>query len=406
MAVLNTLKKFNSLREGGFTGELTRSFSFNDEPKFSKYQCFLKDEDGNKYESSSIDSDKDMAKVKALGEYIERFCLDNPNVDLTTKTHSEGLLNPQRFVSFRDEDMGGRKNEYMKKVIESKFLSMAGKDLSSQDTVYVPAQLVYVEHPFKETFLRPRISTGAAAHETFEDASIAGIMENIERDSFMITYLTKREIPRVDLEGELRDLETYFYRYKLEVAVYDTTTDLGIPSFMCLNIDRTNLGPAVSVGLSAGYDIQKTIKSAILESQKVREWVRYEHINAGNPKISTPDDIKTILDRGYYWCSTDRISDLDFLLNSDKRIRQSDIGGEGRVSLDQIVGNLKEKGVSSYVVDIAHKNMKDNDFSVVKVIQPELHPLYLEEDMPCLYSERLEKYRGDKDLNRIPHPFL
>ena len=112
MNLEQTLSRFKSLEEKSCLGILRRSFNFTDEPKFWMYSCISHD---NKYESSSLDENKQFAKVKALGEYLERYCLDNHQQNLYCESFNElksRAINPSDFVNFRDADLNFRKKEY------------------------------------------------------------------------------------------------------------------------------------------------------------------------------------------------------------------------------------------------------------------------------------------------------
>lgn len=150
----------------------------------------------------------------------------------------------------------------------------------------MPAQLVYVPYSYQhdEPLLRFPISTGAATGVSLDDALYRGICEVVERDAFMITYLNKIVSPQVNLfsikDKTIYDIANIFKRYKLELVILNLTTDLQIPVFAAVTLDRTGLGPAVSVGLKAGFNIKETIIGAIEESLMVRTWIRDKFIYA------------------------------------------------------------------------------------------------------------------------------
>jgi len=406
MNLEQTLSKFKTLEGKGFLGVLRRSFNFTDEPKFWMYSCISNE---GKYESSSLDEDKQLAKVKALGEYLERYCLDNPQQDFYCESFNElerRAINPNNFVNFRDSDLNFRKQEYLEKIKSSRIKWVEGRSESDGSKILIPAQLVYVDYNFEgEPMIRPRVSTGAATHETLDDAFYSGILENIERDSYMISFLSKKPLPKVNLrDGFSKELD-YFKRYLLDLHVFETTTELGIPSFMCLNLDKTGLGPAVSVGLKSDLDPKRAILGSIRESQQVRQWIRNLWIQRNGPKISKPEDIKEIEDRGFYWYDLGRINDLDYLLNS------SDVKNPGEIQSlvnekKDLVTHLKSKGIDSYSVDLTAEPFREAGFYVVRVIQPQLHPLFLEEAFPCYWSKRLENELNGGEVNKIPHPFM
>ena len=405
MGLERTLKKFELLEREGYLGILRRSFNFTDEPKFWQYSCISKE---GKYESSSLDENKKIAKIKALGEYLERYCLDNPQQEFKFCSYNEikdFAIDPALFINFRDCDMNSRKKEYIKRVRNSKIGWVNGKKYD-KSKILIPSQLVYVDFKFdNEPVIRPRVSTGAAAHESVQEAFYLGTMENIERDSYMISYLSKKQLPRIKLNKELLDIENYFKRYLLDLHVFETTTEIGIPSFMCLNIDRTGLGPAVSVGLKASLDPKEGVFGSIKESQQVRQWIRNLWIQKGEPKVSTPKEIQEIEDRGFYWYDLERINDLNYLLNSSLIKDARDIKSEV-TDKRNLAEHLKSKKIESYFVDLTAPRFRKAGFFVIRSIQPELHPLFLDEAFPCFYSERLEKQLNDEKLNNIPHPFM
>lgn len=402
-----TLEKFKRLSVNNHLGILSRSFSFTDEPKLFHYHCSsnTNSEEG----SSACDFDKQKAKIKAMGEYIERFCLDNPSVIFQRYSFLERdreSLDPRIFVNFRNQDMNFKKEKYLDKICNSELEWVSSQNLLTGEKINIPAQLVYINYPFSEPLIRPRISTGTAAHETLEEATLSGIMENVERDSYMLTYFPKRKIPKISLDGELKEIEDYFARYKLELAIFETTTDIKVPSFMCLNIDRTGIGPAISVGLNADLNPLEAIKKSILESQQVRQWIRYKHVSENMPKINSKREIKKIEDRGYYWYPLNRINSLDFLLNDFVPKSSIELISPKIKSSKELAQFLSEKGIDSYLVDIGNSFLKKNGFEIVKIIQPQLHPLFLEENLPCLESDRMKGYSKEKKLNDIPHPFM
>jgi len=253
--------------------------------------------------------------------------------------------------------------------------------------------------------IRPRVSTGAATHESFNEALYSGILENIERDSYMISFLSKKPLPKVNLRDEFSDELDYFKRYLLDLHVFETTTELGIPSFMCLNLDKTGLGPTVSVGLKADLDPKRAILGSVRESQQVRQWIRNLWIQRNRPRISNPEDIKEIEDRGFYWYDLDRINDLDYLLNSSNIKNLEEIQSSVNEKKN-LVTHLKSKGIDSYSVDLTAESFRKAGFYVVRAIQPQLHPLFLDEAFPCYWSERLEKELNGREVNKTPHPFM
>jgi thiazole/oxazole-forming peptide maturase SagD family component len=334
--------------------------------------------------------------------------LNNPSKKFYVEKYSNisgKSLDPFDLFNFREEDFGVNIEDYSQKLRESKIHWIKGRDENNLKEIFLPAQQIYVADFFEEFLIRPRISTGAAAHDNYSMAVNNGVMENIERDSFMIRYLSKDTLPKIKLDGRLKQIENYFRRYSLELNIFETTTDLEIPSFMCVNLDKTSFGPAVSIGLKAGLDPRRAIESSIMESQQVRQWIRYLY-HKNNPKIPVKkEEIKEAKDRGFFWYNLDKIKNLNYLIENSP---SKDIG-EVNIPVKserELISYLKNKGIDTYSVDIAPNKIKEAGFEVVKVIQPQLHPLFLDERFPCFYSERLNKNLNGRKVNNFPHPFI
>ncbi|OQA65808.1 MAG: YcaO-like family protein [Candidatus Diapherotrites archaeon ADurb.Bin253] len=334
--------------------------------------------------------------------------MDNPNQEFVIDSYNnikDSALDPSLFINFRDSDLNFRKQDYIKKIKDSKLKWVEATNLQGGSKVLVPAQLVYVDFDFtNEPMIRPRVSTGAAANESLEKALYSGIMENIERDSYMISYLSKKQLPKINLEKGFPDINNYFKRYLLDLQVFETTTDLEIPSFMCLNIDRTGLGPAISVGLNASVNPREGILGSIKESQQVRQWIRNLWIQKANPKNYSKEDVKEIEDRGFYWYDLAKIKELDYLLNPQSLKDIQEI--KPPKTKEELQDKLRKNGIDTYYVDLTHPVFKDAGFFVVRVIQPQLHPLFLDESFPCYHSDRLNKELNGKEVNRFLHPFM
>ncbi len=77
---------------------------------------------------------------------------------------------------------------------------------------------------------------------------------------------------------------------------------------------------------------------------------------------------------------------------------------------------MKDKNIEAVYVDITDKEIRKYGFVVVKVVIPQLQPLYLDERYAYLEEKRLRdapikmgllKYSKTKNkFNKIPHPFL
>lgn len=407
--------------------ETYKIISYNDEPKLYGYAVNFKDKyssvDNKDSVAAGVSFNKKRALLKVLGETIERYSLGaNNDKKFTYKSFNELVALNKSALSLENLILFSDKKLYISSLDKKKFHWVEGKSLISNKKNLVPAQLIFVPYLYQnsESLLRFPMSTGAATGFSLEEALYRGICEIVERDAFIISYLNKLPSPEVDLssmeDSVISDILHIFNRYKLEIAVFDLTTDLQIPAFAAITLDRTGFGPAVSVGLKAGFDIKETIIGAIEESLMVRSWIRDKFIYT-DPDYKRRKEIISIEDRAHFWLPVFAIKHLDFWLKS-KNLRKINMEdpkySDG--NLKKTVKLLKEKNMETIYVDITDKNIKRYGFVVVKVIIPKLHPLYLDERYPYLGGERLynapvkigllQSPKTESQLNKIPHPFL
>lgn len=406
----------------GIIKTIKRAPFYNDEPKlFSYYTIF-----NRKIEKNSSDEDyaggtslnKEKAFVATLGEAIERYCLSKCKYSqLKTYSYSQiekRAINIFEYINFSQQQLKKKEFARFNFYSNTEFRWVKGFSLLKNKDILVPAQLVFVPYKYsrEEKIIREPISTGAASGTSIGAAIYRGICEIVERDAFMITYLNKLQRPRVNLEkatGELKELYNNYKRYNLDLHLVDLTTDICFPSHLGVLIDKTGLGPAVSLGLGADVDQYKSALRAAEEAFHSRPWIRKEMISKNQNR-----DVCTTDGRGLYWSDINRIKDIEFLISGplvdlDPKVKQNLTYVPSK--LKAALKIIKKENMELIVVDLTTEEAMRARFYVVKVLIPELHPLYLDECYPYLGGKRLEKVStrlgiSFGELNKIPHPFL
>lgn len=306
-------------------------------------------------------------------------------------------------------------------LLSAKLHWVEGKSLFTNKPILIPAQLVFAPYIYlrSEPLIMWPISTGAAAGQTYEDALYKGICEVIERDSFMIAYLNKLPCIKIDVYNQNRKLKQMFHylaRYKIELHVIDITTDLKITSIAVILVDKAGQGPAVVVGLKAGFNVNDTIMGAIEEALMLRGWLRDKFIYL-DPDYKRRKIIQSIDDRAHYWFTTKTIKHLNFWLKSNKlKTIRSNILQSSENYLYKALQLLKQKNIDVICFNLTDKKIKKYGYKIVKVIIPASQSLYLDERYAYLGKSRLyeapvgmkafKKPKQENQLNKIPHPFL
>lgn len=201
--------------------------------------------------------DLESAKVSAVMESLEQW-------------HAERIDRPVRFASSVDLDTASRVVNVTRLPSiapgglydgVTPILWIGGMEVSDGEPILVPYEMVHLDlrvpfPPGSGWFLKG--SNGLASGNCLAEAVAHGIFEVVERDANTLFYLLPWEGQwerRVDL-STVRDpvclaLLKAFDQALVDVAVWETTSDVGISCYLCSIVDREE-NPFRPVGLSRG----------------------------------------------------------------------------------------------------------------------------------------------------------
>lgn len=392
---------------------IVRNPQFADEPPIYSYASSLNTDLKPKVENLtsggvSFFSPK-TALLKCAGEAIERYCwykfesaseIMSSYSELKPKALNPSLVN-SKFTN------------------NQKLIWIKAYNLTKKSPSYVPRQLVNffnAAHKSEYSLSQPSITTGCAGGFDKQSALLRGTYETIERDAFMSIYLTKTKAPLIDIERvsslRLQYIIESCRRYKLEPFVFDITTDLRVPVFLAVLVDRTGKGPAISCGAKCGLNMEKALTDSIEEAFLSRTWIREMLIEKSYQRNN--DNIDNIRKRALYWSHPFSIGYLDFLLNQKREkldIKRTLLNISQQLNLT--LSLLSAKGHEAYCINLGEKILSSNLYFVYRVIIPSLQPLYLVESEKkySIREKRLQQisdfFGTDKyDINTVPHPFL
>jgi ribosomal protein S12 methylthiotransferase accessory factor len=403
-------KVYNSLRDVGLSSEPRVVPLFTDEPNFHNYFTVPNEVASEKYEIEDIygqgfDKNEEVSRIKSVGEMLERLCLSNPKKDFKILRHKEreNFILPSSFFCYSREQVSSLE-EKRKELDKGEYRWIKSKRLPDGEEIYIPAQMVFLSRDFSDEYAlrKEQISTGAALGKIGENRAFkTGFLESVERDAIMGFYLKKMKGKKMfDFPDKISNLINYLNRYQLETHVFDATTDLGIPSIFALTLDYTGLGEAVNVGSSSDLNYEKAIEKSITESIQCRRIGRVskEFLNARSIDESEINSLETRL---IYWRDLSRIENVCHLIEEAPKISYKKISRK-KISLENAIRNVSSKGFNILVTDITLPEIKRNGFETLKIVIPELHPLYLDEGAKSLYSVHYGEIKDDPTLK--PHP--
>mgnify|MGYP000049956231 CR=1 FL=1 len=330
-------------------------------------------------------------------------------------------VSPRLFIAFSSKQIEDLKLERFLVNEDSEIGWTKAIDLLTKREVLLPAQLIYVPYPINEPIIRLPITTGAAFHMSLYEAIYKGLCEILERDAFMIYWLNKIPPYEIDLKmlanQQINDLREAFTKYNLEWHVFFLKTDFPIWNIMSLLFDESDIGPAVSVGLSSDFSLIRAILHSAAEAQSGRLFVRNISVRRKKRFSISFDKIYTHEQRGLFWADRKRRKLLNFLFEGKKLRniqRRENYPENSKKKVSLILNVIRSMNYHCFYKQLSKLKIGKIKGYVVKVLVPELCPLYLDERFKYLGCKRIYEVprkigfeaMNEKRLNKIPHPFL
>lgn len=372
----------------------------------------------------------DKAAMRCLGEAVERTCLGfykkSGLVFGSFRELGEGAINPREFVNFSEEQLKDKKNSRCRFDDDSKFGWAWGHSLIDGRKVLVPAQLVHVPYKYEmgEPIIRLPISTGAAAYTERDEALYRGVCEVIERDAFMIHYLNSLSPPVIDLaasaDDDLRKIDKMFKRYNLELYVLDVATDIPVPTFVSLIIDRTGVGPAVTISNKTDLNSKKALIGSIEACTRIRSATRYIRYMQRYQDLTNAKqhefNVRSIQERLIFWSPREMAEKINFFTRGKRKSFEATLAPEkSGKRLEKVLEYFRKNNLEVIAADLTIPEAKRLDFFTFMVLIPKLQPLYLDERYRYWGGKRLQevpvklgylkKPKSEAEFNQTPQPF-
>ena len=322
--------------------------------------------------------DLDAARASGLMESVETYHAER--IDLPLKLASFEVLRERHRVI----DVDG-----LPKVAHGRFgaglriLWIEGQDLISTAPAWLPYEVVHTDYTLPQPagsgcFLAS--TNGLASGNHVLEAINHAICEVVERDATAVwnhLHPTAQAATRLDL-GTVDDDDCALVIERLaqagfEVAAWDTTSDVGIPAFYCLIVDRRHENAHSGGGAGAHAARGVALLRALTEAVQVRTTYIAGSRDDLHPSEFTPPAIEQKLRRART-LMTGRGPARDF-----RRVPSHD-GESFADDLAWLLERLQAAGVGQVVaVDLTRPELA---IPVVRVVIPGLegpddHPRYL-----------------------------
>lgn len=273
---------------------------------------------------------------------------------------------------------------------------------------WAPTHLISPQHPLVATDVKIRqpITTGLATAPRRHTALVRAILEVIERDAFMVTWLGRLTSPKLthaSLEKTLSDLALLLARckkFQLDVSFVLMPTDAPTYAMLAVVRDPYN-APPITVGTAASQHAGVAALKALLEALRARRNSRSDRTrNEGKKKF-----------RYEYWHDLAHVPQASFLTEGPELdFTPAPWNMEtDRAHATRLISWAKAAQYDILLADVSKGVANVPGWYIYFTIIPQLHPLYQAERMRCTDLRRIKKQKDDMepaDLNLHPHPFV
>lgn len=384
-------------------------------------------------------SDKGVILWPALGEAIERYSLQHSycKAEDLVQSSFKALHKPKvdifKLAGFSDSERKTSTAPYRFEFTQDDmFIWVPVNRMGFKERFYAPWQWFSFSHlnsatrkkGLNEPLLTPPISTGAAAGQTVEKAILAGLLEVIERDAFMIYWLQQVQAKKIDLNkiknDEIQNLMQLAVDYRLELHMLYLQTDVPVHTISLVIVDRSGIGPAVNVSAKTGFDIVQMIVD-LMQDMLAHRGLSYELSNGFPDMVDVAASELTHVSRMLYWHNPKQIPDIEHFLAGDPCILDDlPVYETESTTLDHLAHLciwFAKKDYPVYYREIISPKLKElsEGVSVVVVKVPDMQPLYLEEQLKATGGARLQAvpkelglstwYEKHGEYYKVPHPF-
>jgi ribosomal protein S12 methylthiotransferase accessory factor len=262
-------------------------------------------------------------------------------------------------------------------------------------------------------------SNGAAAHTDLVQAILNGLFEVIERDAFLIMWLSRLSMPILDIKNlpfGFNESLKLINEFGMEVKLVDLTNDSNIPTVMAACYNKTAAKyPGLLVGAGSHIEPEIAIKKALFEME-------FGLINVledpEKRKIIHPDKISASYEHPLVYLNPKMRKHWDFMIRGKQksvlpRLVRRSFKNNYLGLLMRIVRSLHSMNHRPIYVDITPPDISRLGLYSVKVFVTGFQPLYFR-DNTRLSLERLltvPRYLGysrrvemASELNHAPHP--
>ncbi|MDQ1002552.1 ribosomal protein S12 methylthiotransferase accessory factor [Neobacillus niacini] len=306
-----------------------------------------------------------------------------------------------------------------------------GYSFLQERPILVPELLAYYSLGCGSRGFVYETSNGCALGGSLEEAIFYGILEVVERDSFLMTWYAQLSLPRIE-PNSIEDQELLLMIERMravagyDLYLYNSTMEHGIPSILAIAKNRKEKGMNLICAAGSHLDPVRAVKTAVHElagmmlsldeklEKNQEEYVRMLHDSSL---------VQQMDDHGMLYGLPQAEERLQFLLDENRPLRSfnEELQWKSRhldltEDLQDILQVFRRKNLDVIVVDQTTPETIRNGLYCVKVLIPGMLPMTFGHHLTRVTGlERVFKVPMElgytkepltaEQLNPHPHPF-
>ncbi|HWO95046.1 MAG TPA: TOMM precursor leader peptide-binding protein [Bacillus sp. (in: firmicutes)] len=354
-----------------------------------------------------------VSELTAILEGLERYCGLEPRGKRTVVHDSfrnleDQALNPVK-VGVHTKEQYAQPGFPFKPFNPDRPINWVwGYSFLQERPILVPELLAYYSLGCGHGFVY-ETSNGCALGGSLEEAIFYGILEVVERDSFLMTWYAQLALPRLDpYSANDQELQLMVERVRAvagyDLHFYNSTMEHGIPSILAIAKNKKQKGLNIICAAGAHPDPVRAVKSAVhelagmmLTLDEKLEANREEYVRM----LQDSSLVQKMDDHGMLYGLPQAEERLQFLLDDNRPLQTFDEAFKWKAGNKDLTDDLKDilqvfrrLNLDVIVVDQTTPETVRNGLYCVKVLIPGM--------LPMTFGHHLTRVTGLERVLRVP----
>jgi ribosomal protein S12 methylthiotransferase accessory factor len=353
------------------------------------------------------------SELTAILEGLERYCGLAPRGKRTVirdsfRNLADQALDPVK-VGLHTEEQYARPGFPLKPFDPDRPIDWVwGYSFLQERPILVPEPLAYYSLGCGHGFVY-ETSNGCALGGSLEEAIFYGILEVVERDSFLMTWYAQLPLPRLEpYSANDQELRLMIERLRAvagyDLYLFNATMEHGIPSVWTLAKNRKQKGVNLVCAAGAHPDPVRAVKSSLHEVAAMLLTLD-EKLEANREKyvrmLHDPSLVEKMEDHSMLYSLPEAEERLHFLLDENRPLRTFDEEFKRKTGHADLTDDLKDilqafrrLNLDVIVVDQTTPEILRNGLHCVKVLIPGM--------LPMTFGHHLTRLTGLERVLRVP----